>query len=182
MGGLGALILLGLAVGKGSTPLDDWFQQIGAQHPRVGWLLVFTDARVVLTLWAVLVVAALVQRRWPLAAATVVTPFLAVMAARLAKRIFGRLKVGELAYPSGHTTLTAVVLTMALLLLGMATWAVVAAVAAMVLGVVGQAVSYHYFTDAIGALFLGTAMVCVAVRVAKLDRCQPEGDLDHNPR
>ena len=30
------------------------------------------------------------------------------------------------------------------------------------LGIVGQAVTYHYFTDTVGALLLGTAVVCVA--------------------
>ncbi len=53
---------------------------------------------------------------------------------------------------------------------------------ATALAVIGQSVTYHYFTDTIGALFLGTALVCVAVRAAGLDRCQPEGDLDHNAR
>ncbi|VEG51519.1 PA-phosphatase-like phosphoesterase [Mycolicibacterium aurum] len=175
------LIVLGLAVGKGSTPLDDWFQQLGGRYPELGRLLVFTDGRVVLTLWAIVVIVALLQRRWRLAAVAAVTPVVAVMAARLAKRMFGRLKEGEIAYPSGHTTLALVVVATAVLLVGVAMWTVVVAVAVMVLAVIGQAVSYHYFTDTIGALFLGTALVAVTVRAAKLDRCQPEGDVDHSP-
>ncbi|WP_231750717.1 phosphatase PAP2 family protein [Mycobacterium sp. NAZ190054] len=177
-----ALVLLGLAVGKGSTPVDQWFQQLGGRHPELGYLLVFTDGRVVVALCAVVFVAALVQRKWRLAAVTAVTPPLAVLAARLGKRLFGRLKDGELCFPSGHTTTTFVVLATAVLLLGATTWVLVVAAVAMTLGVVGQAVSYHFFTDAIGALLLGSALVCVATTVAGLDRRQPECELDHSGR
>ncbi|MDA2891682.1 PA-phosphatase [Mycolicibacterium sp. BiH015] len=182
MAGLAGLIALGLGVGEDSTPVDDWFQTLGQNHPQLGYFLVLTDGRVILTLCGVVVAAAALQRRWALAAATAITPFLAVMAARLAKRSFGRLKDGEICYPSGHTTLAFVVLAMAVLLVGAATWAVMTFVAIMVLAVIGQAVSYHYFTDAVGALFLGSAFVCVAVWAAGLDRCQPGGDVGHSPR
>ncbi|MFB1295982.1 PA-phosphatase [Mycobacterium sp. pW049] len=182
MAGLACLIALGLAVGKGPTPVDDWFQTLGRHHPQLGYFLVFTDGRVLLALCGAVVLAAAPQRRWSLAAAAAITPFLAVMAARLAKRSFGRLKDGEICYPSGHTTLAFVVLAMAVVLVGAATWAVMAFAAVMVLAVIGQAVTYHYFTDAIGALFLGSAFVCVAVWVDGLDRCQPGGDEDHSSR
>ncbi|PRC43786.1 PA-phosphatase, partial [Mycobacterium sp. ITM-2017-0098] len=123
-----------------------------------------------------------VQRRWRLAAVTAVAPLAGVALARLGKQIFGRTRDGVVAYPSGHTTLATIVFATAVLLVGVTAWTVVIAVMTMALAVVGQAVSYHYFTDTIGALFLGTAVVCVAVRAAKLDRCQPEGDLDHTAR
>lgn len=180
--GLTALVLLGLAVGKGSTSVDDWFQELGDTRPELGRLLIFTDGAVTLTLCAVVCGVAASRRRWRLAVATVATPFLAVMAARLGKRSFGRLKDGEICYPSGHTTLAVVVLAMAVLVVGATAWAVATAAAATVLGVIGQAVSYHYFTDAIGALFLGSAFVCLAVWLGKLDTCQPQGDPDHSPR
>ena len=80
-----------------------------------------------------------------------VSPFVAIVAARLAKWAFGREKDGALAYPSGHTTSTVVVLGLAVLVAGAATWAVVAAVTAAALGVLGQGLTYHYFTDAVGA-------------------------------
>ena len=182
MAALAGLILLGLAVGKGHTPLDDWFSELDTQRPELGWLLVFTDGRVVVALWAIVLAAALWQRRWPLAAATAASPLVAVMLARLGKQVFGRTRFGELAYPSGHTALAVVVFAMAVLVVGVTTWSVVVAVVATVLAVIGQSVTYHYFTDTIGALFLGTAVVCVAVRAAKLDRCQPAGDRDHNCR
>lgn len=58
----------------------------------------------------------------------------------------------------------------------------VAAAVITVLAVVGQAVSYHYFTDAIGALLLGTALVCAVVSAARVDRRQYSCELDHKNR
>ncbi|WNG88304.1 phosphatase PAP2 family protein [Mycobacterium sp. ITM-2016-00317] len=176
------MILLGLAVGKGSTPVDDWFQELGAQHRELKYLLVFTAGRLVVGLCVVVFLAALVQRRWRLALITVVTPAVAVLAARVAKQLFGRVKEGGLCYPSGHTTATFVVLAMVVLLLGPKVWVLVAAAVVMVLAVIGQAVAYHYFTDAIGALLLGSACVCAAVSLSRLDTCQPKCELDHSGR
>ena len=186
MAGLAGLILLGVAVGSGSTALDDGFQRLGARYPQLGYLLVFTDGRVTLGLAAVLAVVALYRRRWRLAALALAGPVVAVWSARIAKALFGRYKQDALAYPSGHTTLAVVVLGTAVLVAGAATWAVVAATAVAVLGVLGQGVTYHYVTDAVGAVFLGTALVCAAAVVVtpdnKLDRCQPECDVGHSGR
>nr|WP_159230328.1 PA-phosphatase [Mycolicibacterium vanbaalenii] len=173
------MTLLGLAVGTGSTPVDDWFQDLGQTHRLPGFLLVFTDGRVTLTVWALLLAIVVIRRRWRPAAVVAVAPPVGVMLSRLAKRVFGREKEGALAYPSGHTTLAVVVFCLAVLVAGVTAWAVVAAVVATVLAVLGQAVSYHYFTDAVGAVFLGTAVVCAAAWVARLDRCQPGCDVGH---
>ena len=150
--GLAGLIAVGIAVGKASTPLDAWFKRAGWAHPDLGRLLFFTDGRVVFTLWAVTLVVALFRSPRRLRWAIVVTPLVAVVAARFAKRVFG--------------SVTA--------------WSVVLATVATVCGALGQAFTYHYFTDTIGAWFLGTALICLAVRVAKLDRCQPRCDLRHS--
>lgn len=175
-------MLLGLAVGKGSTPIDDWFQELGRRTPELKYLLVFTAGGLLVGVCVAVFVAALVQRRWRLALITAVTPPVAVLAARFGKQAFGRLKEGGLCYPSGHTTALVVVLAMAVLLLGAKAWVLVGAAVAMVLGVLGQSVAYHYFTDAIGASLLGSACVCAAVSVSRLDTCQPKCELDHSGR
>jgi hypothetical protein len=44
---------------------------------------------------------------------------------------------------------------------------VLVAVAYCALGMIGQGVTYHYFTDTVGALLLGTAIVCTAAWLAE---------------
>ncbi|PRC56156.1 PA-phosphatase, partial [Mycobacterium sp. ITM-2017-0098] len=85
----------------GSTPLDDWFHDLGEERPRLRGLLVFTDGPVVLTLCGIVLIVAPVQRRWRLAAVTAVAPLAGVALARLGKQIFGRTRDGVVAYPSG---------------------------------------------------------------------------------
>lgn len=155
-----AMVLLGWAVGTGSTSVDDWFHQYGDGPAK--WLLFFTDPRVLAALLAGCLVVALYQRRWRLAVATVVSPVIAIALVQLLKRLFDRQSDGALAYPSGHTTTMVVVTGMVVLVAGVALWAVLVAVAYCLLGMIGQAVTYHYFTDTVGALLLGTAIVCVA--------------------
>ena len=159
------LVLLGRAVGNGSTPVDDWFQRGRGSAAR--WLLFFTDYRTVAVLLVVTVAFALYRRRWWAALVAVLTPALAVELARLAKRLFGRWKGDALAYPSGHTTLMVVVLGMALLVVGARAWLVAGSVGWALLGVLGQAVTYHYFTDTVGGVLLGTALVCIAAEIIR---------------
>ncbi|MGX9789459.1 phosphoesterase PA-phosphatase [Mycobacterium sp. MMS18-G62] len=156
------MLLLGWAVGKRSTAVDDWFQRY--RHSPAHWLLFFTDPWVLTVMLAACVGVALYRRRWRLAALAVVAPLVAVAAVELLKRLFGRENGGALAYPSGHTTVTVVVLGIAVLVAGAALWAVLVAVVFCLLGMLGQGVTYHYFTDTIGAVLLGTAIVCIAAR------------------
>jgi hypothetical protein len=171
--GLAGLVALGLAVGKGTTPLDAWFTRTGEEHPLLGRLLFFTDGRVVFVAGVVVLAATLFRRRWRPATVVTVTPLVAVAAERLFKRLFGRLSDGVLAYPSGHTTLAVVVLGLAVLATGVAVWSVATAAALAVLGLLGQAFTYHYFTDTIGAVFLGTSLVCVAAWAGDLTGVNP---------
>jgi type IV secretory pathway VirB2 component (pilin) len=171
--GLAGLVALGLAVGKGTTPLDAWSTRTGEQYPLLGRLLFFTDGRVVFVAWAIVLAATLFRRRWRLAAVVVATPLVAVAAARLFKQLFGRLSDGVLAYPSGHTTLAVVVLGLAVLTAGVAVWSVAAAAVLAVLGLLGQAFTYHYFTDTVGAVLLGTSLVCVAAWAGDLTGVNP---------
>jgi membrane-associated phospholipid phosphatase len=155
-----AMLVLGWAVGKGSTSVDDWFHQYG--HGSARRLLFFTDSRVLAILLVGCLVVALYQRRWRLAVVTVVSPVIAIALVQLLKRLFDRQSDSALAYPSGHTTTMVVVMGMVVLVAGVALWAVLVAVAYCLLGMIGQAVTYHYFTDTVGALLLGAAIVCVA--------------------
>jgi membrane-associated phospholipid phosphatase len=143
-------------------------------------MLYFSDLRLQLALLLSCIAVAMYQRWWRLVAVIVVTPFVALVAERLAKRAFRRRYDGGLAYPSGHTTLLCVLLGFAVILAGAATWTVVVAVAYGVLGLLGQSFAYHYFTDTIGGLLLGTSLLCLAVRAAGLDRCQPRCDARHS--
>lgn len=175
-----AMTALGLAVGPGSTRVDDWFHDTYDAHPGLGLLLLITDPRTQFGLWAVVLAVAVYRRRWRLAAVVAVAPGAGVSAARLLKRAFGRHREDALAYPSGHTTLLVVVLGMALLVFGITAWTVAVAGVVAALGALGLGFTYHYFTDTVGALFLGTAVVCLAAWAAGLDRCQPRCDVDHS--
>jgi hypothetical protein len=172
-----AMVLLGWAVGKGSTPLDDWFSQF--RHSPARWLLFFTDPWVLASVLALGLAVALSARRWRLATMMVVAPLSGIVLAQLLKRLFGRQNDGALAYPSGHTTAAVVVVGMIVVLAAGAVWVVLSALVFSALAVLGQAVTYHYFTDTIGAVLLGTAVVCIAALVAELDRRQPRCDADH---
>ena len=159
--GVAAMLLLGWAVGRRSTAVDDWFQSY--RHSPARWLLFFTDPRVLAVVLVVGAAVAVSRRRWQLATAVVLAPAVAIVLARLFKQLFERQKgSGAFAYPSGHTTFMVTVLGMAVLVAGGALWAVLVAFAWCLLGMVGQAVTYHYFTDTVGALLLSTGVVCVA--------------------
>ena len=157
------MVLLGLAVPDGSTPVDDWFQQGGGSALRR--LLVFTDFRTMLMAVACALGLALYRQRWFLAVVVAATPVAAVWLSRLCKHLFGRQKEGAVAYPSGHTMLMVSVLGMLILVVGARPWVVITAIVWALLGVVGQAVTYHYFTDTVGALLLGSSVVCIAAAI-----------------
>ncbi len=121
------MVVLGLAVGKGSTGLDEWFHQFRRSPARE--LLVFTDPRLLTVVLAVGVAVALYLRRWRLVLVMVASPAIGIVLAQLLKELFGRENDGALAYPSGHTTAAVVVMGMIVLVAGAAAWAVLVAVA-----------------------------------------------------
>ena len=157
-------MLLGLALRHGSTPVDDWFQ--GYRHSPIRWLKFFMDPRLVAVVLVLCVAVDVSQRRWQLATAAVVGPTIGVILAQLFKPLIGRPMEGVLAYPSGHATFTATVLGMAVLTAGCAMWAVGIAVTWCLLGMVGVGASFHYFTDTVGGVLLGTAIVCGAALIS----------------
>jgi membrane-associated phospholipid phosphatase len=169
--GFSAMLLLGWAVGRGPVPIDCWFQRLGSDMGsfRLAFLA-FTEP---LALTVALVIGAAVavrQHRPRLAIAMVAGPLVATGIVQVCKRIFGREKGGSLAYPSGHTTFLVVVMGLLVVLAGAVLWAVIAAVAVSLLGMFGQAITYHYFTDTIGAALLGTSVVCVVAILARRER------------
>ncbi|HEX7825202.1 MAG TPA: phosphoesterase PA-phosphatase, partial [Mycobacterium sp.] len=64
-------------------------------------------------------------------------------------------------YPSGHVTTLVIVWGLVVLAAGCAWWAVLAAIATILLGMVGVGITFHYFTDTVGGLLLGSAVVAV---------------------
>ena len=106
---------------------------------------------------------ALFRKLWMLVPLALATPALGVLSTETLKPFFGRIKGEALAYPSGHTTVMVVALGMLILAVGARRWLVWAAVAFAALGILGQAVTYHYLTDTVGSVLLGTSLVCLAV-------------------
>lgn len=162
-----AMIVLGLAVGKGSTRLDDWFDKV--DH-HVAWTLTYLAKPPMLAVITIGVVAVALRRRWwRFAAVTVVFPPAAYLVVLLIKPLFGRIKGDGLAYPSGHITVTTIVVGLFVLVTGGAVWAVFVAFAYVGVAMIAVGAAFHYFTDTIGGVLLGTAVVCLAALVARRD-------------
>jgi membrane-associated phospholipid phosphatase len=159
------MVGLGLAVGKGSTSVDDWFHRY--RDSPAGRLLFFTNPLVLTVLVAGTLIVALYQRHWRLAVVAIMSTAAGLGLVRVLKSLFGRELGGVYAYPSGHTTTMVVVLGMVVLVAGVALWSVLVAIVYCTLGMIGQAVTFHYFTDTVGALLLGTAIVCAAAWLAE---------------
>lgn len=161
-------------------------------HATVGnrsWLAAVllgpTDTPVILAAALVLVIAAVVRRRWNVALLAVATPAIGVGAAELVlKPLFGRRLHGGLSYPSGHAVAAVAVYTVAVLAVITAVarpWRHVALVGWGVLtvvvmtGLVGM--DCHYPTDAIGGVCVGVGVVLPCVLGA--DAClRPVGRRD----
>ncbi|WP_422742416.1 PA-phosphatase [Mycobacterium sp. WMMD1722] len=168
-------MLLGWLVGGGSNRLDDRLLRIDGPD----WLLWVVDERFLIALLAGACGVALGRRRYPLAVAVAICPLVAIAAAQGLKRAFGRELDGALAYPSGHVTALVVAVGM-VALVAARRWAVVAAVALIAAGMYAVGTTYHYFTDTVGGLLLGSSVVALAAVL--LDRCQPRCDLRHKRR
>ena len=163
--GMPLMVLLGLGVRDGATGIDGFFQQ--AKGGPLTSLLLFTDPRTVSAVLLGSIGVAVFRRLWALLPMIVLAPYLGVWASQALKPLFGRMKGDALAYPSGHTTLRVVALGMLLLTVGAKRWALAAVGVFAVLGILGQATAYHYFTDSVGSVLLGTSLVCLAAAVLR---------------
>lgn len=161
---IGAMLLLGLVVGKGATPVDNWFGRYWDSPARR--LAYLAKPSVLVLVLVVVLLVALYRRRWRLAAVTPLVPLVAIVFVQMLKPVFGREKAGGLAYPSGHTTTLVIAMGLVVLAAGWAWWAVLVAVAAILLGMVGVGITFHYFTDTVGGLLLGSAFVCLAALIS----------------
>lgn len=162
------MVLLGLGVRGGATPVDAWLQQ--ARGGPLSSLLVLTDYRTAQALLITSLAVSLYRRLWAMVPMIVVVPLIALASTSVLKPVFGRMKEQGLAYPSGHTTVMVVVLGLVILAVGARRWLVWAAVAFAALGILGQSVTYHYFTDGVGAVLLGTSLVCLAAAALRWAR------------
>jgi hypothetical protein len=165
--GLAAMILLGLAVGKASTPLDDWFDQFG--HGPVRALILLANPISLAAVGIAVVGMALYRRWWLFAIVTVAFPPLAYLLVQFIKPFFGRNAGDGLAYPSGHITMTTVVVGFFVVVVGSPLWAVLLAVVYIALAMFGVGSTFHYFTDTVGGVLLGTSIVCIAVLLTRRD-------------
>ena len=166
--GVLGMLVLGWAVGNGSTPVDDWFLH-DARHAIGGhtrWLLVFTQWWLLALALVAGVALALYRRHWRLAVLMLLVPLAAIQVNTLLKRLFERYKGDGLAYPSGHTTVMVTVMGMVVVAAGWRLWALAVAIAVSLLGMVGLGCTYHYFTDTVGSALFATAMVCVGAGLA----------------
>jgi membrane-associated phospholipid phosphatase len=165
--GVTGLVVLGWAVRTSSTPLDDWFHRF--EHTPVRFLAIFASPLALLVIGLAVLAVALSRRWWRCASVTLLFPPAAYVLVQVIKPLFGRSEDGVFVYPSGHITLTTVVLGLLVLMAGGALWAVLIAVAYVALAMVGVGSTFHYFTDTVGGMLLGTSIVCVAALVARRD-------------
>lgn len=168
-----AVLALGWAVGKGSTPVDSWFARqlpgLVGQNPR--WLLVFTSWWLFAPALGAALAVAVRRRRWQLALAIVVLPLVAMLVNARLKRIFDRRNGPYVEYPSGHTTLLVVVMGLLVLVATRRLWTLAAATALSLLGALGLvACGYHYLTDTIGSALLGSALVGMTALLVSRER------------
>ncbi len=159
------MLLLGWAVGSGSTTVDTWFSQsvreVVGENPR--WLLAFTSWWLTAAVLLAGLAVAVYRRRRRLAIAVLLCPLAVILATAGLKRLFNRRNGPYLEYPSGHTGLLVAVLGMLVVVVTARALTVAAAVAVSLLGMLGLiACGYHYLTDTIGAALLASALVCAA--------------------
>jgi D-alanyl-D-alanine dipeptidase len=170
------MLVLGWAVGNGSTPVDTWFSRTARDivGPDPSWLLLFSNGWLLMAVLVASLTLTLRRRQWRLSVAVVVCPVVAILVSEGLKGLFGRRNGPYLVYPSGHTALLVAVLGMMVMAAGAERLRVLAAAFAAAVSLLGAlglvACGYHYLTDTIGAVLLATALVCLTARFAGAPR------------
>ena len=93
------MVLLGLGVRGGETPVDSFFQQ--AQGGPLSRLLFLTDERTAKLLLLTTLAVAVYRRLWPVAIAAVVVPVAAWAAVEALKPLFAGSRIRALPTPAG---------------------------------------------------------------------------------
>jgi membrane-associated phospholipid phosphatase len=175
------VVALGLVVGGGSTGVDLWFARAAADPVgHIGWLrallLLISNPGVPVFTTLTVALFSVYRKDYRFAAIAVVTPPIAVaLNSGVLKHVFGRLRDGELAYPSGHTTLLVAALTVVVLLYGKAL------LPSLVVGLLGAfglvAAGYHYLTDTVGgaAFAVAIGLAVYAVLTPRRGTTPPDG-------
>lgn len=175
--GVAVAVALGLAGHESAVPgridavVDPALAVDGPAGRRLLWLVVLLgDPLVSAVLVVVIALVAALVRRWPAVVLAVAGPALAAALTEFVlKPGVGRTLDGTLAFPSGHTTTSAAVASVLVVLLVSARWPRRSWVRLLLAGGVmilaaGVAVSLvalglHYTTDTIGGVAVSTAVV-----------------------
>jgi membrane-associated phospholipid phosphatase len=157
--------------------IADWVHRNIGQHiGLMEHVIQIGDPLPVAALVVGLAVGGAAVGRWRMALFAVVGPTAAVFATELLlKPLVGRTRYGHLAFPSGHTTGTAAVVTVVVVLLFGSTW-LKSLLAKVLLAVLGFGVSavvsvalvdrnWHYATDTLGGFCVAVAVVLVTALV-----------------
>ena len=158
--------------------VGSWFRSTIGTHPAPLHILAnFGGPTLVTALTVVLVLAAMVARRWRGAVlAAVAVPAAAALTELALKPLFGRTIGGALVYPSGHATSDFALATVAAILFAAPARPRIPALArrlllfgaflfaaAVAIAMVG--LWYHYFTDVIGGAAVGSGTVVLTALV-----------------
>lgn len=172
------LLALTLLAGRGPLAIDRWWQPVVAtlhSPPATSVLTVVSDmsSRLIgkLVVPVIVVLAFLARRRWADALTFAVTVAASAVIVWTLKDLVARPRPGagsldtSYAFPSGHVTNAATVAVLLAVLLGRRWLLALALVWAAVMAVSRTYLGFHWLTDTLAGICLGTLLALVAVLV-----------------